>query len=80
MAVLVPPCFPSLALTKLERVADHFVFSIESTGVVPPERILRDAIEVLRAKCATFVEELRVAEVAERAQRDGAAPAMDTAI
>ena len=47
---------------RLERVANHFLFTVESTGVVPPERILRDAISVLHDKAAKFVQELDAAE------------------
>lgn len=38
----------------LKRVADHFIFSVESTGVMPPEEIVREAISVLRDKAIKF--------------------------
>ncbi|SPO45902.1 probable Rpc40 - 40 kD subunit of DNA-directed RNA polymerases I and III [Moesziomyces antarcticus] len=39
---------------KLGRVRDHFLFDLESTGVIPPERLLPEAIRTLRAKIATL--------------------------
>jgi NAD-dependent dihydropyrimidine dehydrogenase PreA subunit len=33
---------PAKEKVKLRRVADHFIFSIESVGALPPERILKD--------------------------------------
>jgi len=48
----------------LRRVADHFIFSVESTGVLAPETIVREAISVLKDKAVKFLtcadaEELR---------------------
>ncbi|KAJ1922217.1 DNA-directed RNA polymerase core subunit rpc40 [Mycoemilia scoparia] len=37
----------------LGRVRDHFIFRIESTGVIPPAEILSQAIDVLAEKCRT---------------------------
>lgn len=37
---------------KLSRVRDHFIFSIESTGVLPPEELFREAVKVLMQKAA----------------------------
>lgn len=33
---------PAKEKVKLRRVADHFIFSIESVGSLAPERILKD--------------------------------------
>jgi len=38
----------------LKRVADHFLFHVESTGVMPPEEIVREAISVLKDKAIKF--------------------------
>lgn len=27
---------------QLKRISDHFLFSVESTGCIPPERIVRE--------------------------------------
>jgi len=45
---------------KLKRVADHFIFSIESVGALSPERILKDAVQVLRQKCTELLEAIEV--------------------
>merc|ERR1712130_230959 len=37
---------------RLGRVQDHFLFSVESTGVYEPEDLLPAAVEVLRKKIA----------------------------
>lgn len=36
---------------ELTRVYDHFIFSIESTGCLPPEDLFLMAIDVLKKKC-----------------------------
>jgi DNA-directed RNA polymerase I and III subunit RPAC1 len=41
---------------KLGRVADHFIFQVESTGILPPEVLVSEALAVLKAKCEKFVE------------------------
>ncbi|OMJ08604.1 DNA-directed RNA polymerases I and III subunit RPAC1 [Smittium culicis] len=39
---------------KLERVRDHFIFNIESTGAISPPELLHMAIEILASKCQTL--------------------------
>jgi len=39
---------------QLLRKADHFIFSVESTGSMPPEEIVKQAIAVLKNKADTF--------------------------
>jgi len=39
---------------KLRRKADHFLFSVESTGCIPPITIVREAISILREKARKF--------------------------
>ncbi|WFD44700.1 DNA-directed RNA polymerase core subunit rpc40 [Malassezia psittaci] len=39
-------------MIRLGRVQDHFLFSVESTGVYEPEALLPASIEVLQKKCA----------------------------
>ena len=36
---------------RMERVPDHFIFSIESLGAYPPEVLLAEALRVLQQKC-----------------------------
>uniref|UniRef100_A0A8D0H787 DNA-directed RNA polymerases I and III subunit RPAC1 n=1 Tax=Sphenodon punctatus TaxID=8508 RepID=A0A8D0H787_SPHPU len=44
---------------RLARVRDHFIFSVESTGVLPPDVLMSEAIKVLMGKCQRFLEELK---------------------
>jgi DNA-directed RNA polymerases I and III subunit RPAC1 len=37
---------------------DHFIFTIESTGIIPPKELLIQAIEILQAKAAGLIEKL----------------------
>ncbi|MBN3297068.1 DNA-directed RNA polymerases I and III subunit RPAC1 [Amia ocellicauda] len=50
-------------LVKLARVRDHFIFSVESTGILPPDVLVSEAIKVLIAKCGRFLNELDSAEM-----------------
>ncbi|KAK2187589.1 hypothetical protein NP493_161g04012 [Ridgeia piscesae] len=43
---------------KLTRVRDHFIFSVESTGALPPDVLVTEAIKVLQAKCRRVLQEL----------------------
>ncbi|EST05994.1 DNA-directed RNA polymerase, insert domain protein [Kalmanozyma brasiliensis GHG001] len=43
---------------KLGRVRDHFLFDLESTGIIKPERLLPEAIKTLRSKIATLRKSL----------------------
>jgi len=43
---------------KLLRVKDHFIFSIESTGILPPNVLFEEAVKVFMAKCHTVLTEL----------------------
>jgi len=43
---------------RLHRKSDHFIFSVESTGAMEPEEIVRRAITVLKNKAQFFEKEL----------------------
>lgn len=43
---------------ELKKVRDHFIFSIESTGALPPDVLVSEAVKILKAKCQTFLSEL----------------------
>ncbi|XP_052767078.1 DNA-directed RNA polymerases I and III subunit RPAC1-like [Mya arenaria] len=43
---------------KLCRVRDHFIFNVESTGILPPEVLVSQAIQVLMTKCRDLSREL----------------------
>lgn len=38
-------------MLQLARVKDHFLFTVESVGQMPPERLFTDAVRILRNKC-----------------------------
>ncbi|KAK7140277.1 hypothetical protein R3I94_012783 [Phoxinus phoxinus] len=50
-------------LVKLGRVRDHFIFSVESTGILPPDVLVTEAINVLISKCQKFLTELDTTEM-----------------
>ncbi|CAM6090467.1 unnamed protein product [Calypogeia fissa] len=43
---------------SLRRVKDHFIFSIESTGALPPDVLFTEAIKILIDKCQRILTEL----------------------
>ncbi|KAJ7522201.1 hypothetical protein O6H91_18G001000 [Diphasiastrum complanatum] len=43
---------------QLRRVKEHFMFSIESTGALPPEELFVEAIKILVEKCQRVLTEL----------------------
>ncbi|KAM9809928.1 DNA-directed RNA polymerases I and III subunit RPAC1 isoform X1 [Syngnathus typhle] len=45
-------------VVKLGRVRDHFIFSVESTGILPPNILVTEGIKVLMAKCQRFLNAL----------------------
>nr|GMC47386.1 DNA-directed RNA polymerases I and III subunit rpac1 isoform X1 [Ipomoea batatas] len=42
----------------LQRVKDHFIFTIESTGALPPEVLFTEAVKILEDKCERVITEL----------------------
>ncbi|KAG7214376.1 hypothetical protein INR49_023087 [Caranx melampygus] len=42
-------------MVKLGRVRDHFIFTVESTGILPPDVLVTEAIKVLMSKCQRFL-------------------------
>ncbi|KAI1894409.1 hypothetical protein AGOR_G00115510 [Albula goreensis] len=50
-------------LVKLGRIRDHFIFSVESTGILAPDVLVSEAIKVLMAKCQKFLNELDSVEM-----------------
>ena len=50
---------------KLSRIKDHFIFSIESTGVLPPEVLFREAVGKLMQKASDISEVLKDAVTAQ---------------
>ncbi|KAL4554677.1 hypothetical protein LXL04_037279 [Taraxacum kok-saghyz] len=42
----------------LRRVKDHFIFTIESTGALPPEVLFTEAVKILEDKCERLITEM----------------------
>ena len=42
----------------LERVTDHFIFSVESTGALPARTLVQEAVKILADKCRTVLQAL----------------------
>ncbi|XP_072172722.1 DNA-directed RNA polymerases I and III subunit RPAC1-like [Diadema setosum] len=42
---------------KLNRIRNHFIFSVESTGALTPDVLVSEAINVLKSKCKTFLSD-----------------------
>ena len=43
---------------QLLKRKDHFIFTIESTGILPPEELLTQAIDILHEKAHRLSEKL----------------------
>lgn len=43
---------------ELTRVKDHFIFSVESVGALPPNVIFTEAVDILMQKCQTLIKEI----------------------
>ena len=43
---------------QLRKIKNHFLFTIESTGILPPHVLLKEALAILRRKCDTAAESL----------------------
>ena len=46
---------------RLSRVKDHFIFSVESTGVLPPDELFKEAVKLLQAKAAGIADLIKAA-------------------
>ena len=42
----------------ISKISDHFIFTVESTGALPPENLVIQAIDILSDKCDIFLKEL----------------------
>ena len=47
---------------ELMRIRDHFIFSVESTGVLPPADLFVQALEILQFKCDRIMNQLEQLE------------------
>ena len=55
---------------KMSRIKDHFIFSIESTGVLPPEVLFQEAVKVLMQKANDISEVLKDAVMGQASSSD----------
>eukprot|EP00058_Branchiostoma_floridae_P011260 XP_002596748.1 hypothetical protein BRAFLDRAFT_58082 [Branchiostoma floridae] len=51
---------------KLNKLRDHFIFSVESTGALAPDVLVCEATKVLMGKCRKFLSELDAAADTEQ--------------
>ncbi|XP_050294154.1 DNA-directed RNA polymerases I and III subunit RPAC1 [Anthonomus grandis grandis] len=42
----------------MSKVRDHFIFTIESVGALPPEAIFKEAVNILKDRCVSLLTEL----------------------
>ncbi|CAG9839960.1 unnamed protein product [Diabrotica balteata] len=42
----------------MTKIQDHFIFTIESVGAMQPDAIFREAVNTLKEKCSSLLEEL----------------------
>ncbi|CAF4795115.1 unnamed protein product, partial [Rotaria socialis] len=45
---------------ELNKIRDHFIFSIESVGALRPDQLFIDSIKLLMAKCDRLLQEIDV--------------------
>ncbi|XP_060711617.1 DNA-directed RNA polymerases I and III subunit RPAC1 [Hemiscyllium ocellatum] len=50
-------------LVRLGRVRNHYIFSVESTGILLPDVLVSEALKVLMTKCRKFLNELDAVQV-----------------
>jgi len=43
---------------ELTRVKDHFIFTVESVGALPPNVIFTEAVDILMQKCQTLIKQI----------------------
>jgi len=43
---------------KLGRRMDHFIFSVESVGALPPDVLVKESIKVMLGKCKSFLDQI----------------------
>lgn len=58
---------------SINRVKDHFIFSIESVGAVPPEVLFRQAIEILISKADDILQAFEAEAQLDQALQDDSA-------
>ncbi|KII73860.1 DNA-directed RNA polymerases I and III subunit RPAC1 [Thelohanellus kitauei] len=46
-------------LVEITRIPNHFIFNVESTGIIPPNILVKSAVEILIAKCQKYLDETK---------------------
>jgi len=46
-------------IVKMEKIRDHFIFTVESTGALAPNILVEEAIKILHAKCQIYVQQTK---------------------
>jgi DNA-directed RNA polymerase I and III subunit RPAC1 len=52
----------------LTRVKDHFIFSVESTGALPPETLFQESVKVLMQKASDIATLLKDATAGQQSE------------
>eukprot|EP00730_Choanoeca_flexa_P018272 TRINITY_DN8878_c0_g1_i1.p1 TRINITY_DN8878_c0_g1~~TRINITY_DN8878_c0_g1_i1.p1 ORF type:complete len:352 (+),score=91.64 TRINITY_DN8878_c0_g1_i1:508-1563(+) len=55
-------------LVELQRIRDHFIFSVESVGALEPDVLVVMALETLKDKCQVILDELSEADGLEETE------------
>jgi len=68
---------------QLTRIRDHFIFRVESTGILDSEKIVFDSLQILSSKCTMLLKALDMKlkekeEEAETSQNNENAMELDT--
>ena len=53
------PLGPAAERVALDRIKDHFIFTIESTGMLPPEVLFQEALKILCEKAGEVSARLK---------------------
>lgn len=48
---------------ELSKVKDNFIFSVESTGALPPDVLVLESFNILKGKCRHFLNELKACQI-----------------
>ncbi|XP_021003131.1 DNA-directed RNA polymerases I and III subunit RPAC1 isoform X2 [Parasteatoda tepidariorum] len=48
---------------EIVKLKEHYIFTVETTGALPPEQLVKEAINILKEKCRCFLNELKKLEM-----------------
>jgi len=60
-------CLRQIGQSKIQlgKKADHFIFSVESSGCIPPQDIVKRAFDILPERCEMYLNQLNQEEEEE---------------